>query len=74
MTISEARANVGLHVVYRAGSGTPEDGTIVRVSDAGWVFVRFGQYDVRATAASDLTLSLADALRASLDAAIGNKP
>lgn len=57
MTLTEARANVGAGVVYRGHPGSPpEDGIIIRVTDAH-VFVCYrGDWVPKATRVSDLEL------------------
>jgi hypothetical protein len=56
MTLDEAREHIGDGVVYDPSHGTPEDGTIIRVSEQ-WVHVRYGHQSItKATAAAQLTL------------------
>jgi hypothetical protein len=44
MELMDAARNIGAEVVYRPheGTGAEENGVITSVSEAGWVFVRYG--------------------------------
>lgn len=58
MTPQEARRNVDKPVSYLAHeNATPEFGVITRVSENGWVFVRYGtDSHSKATSAAQLKL------------------
>lgn len=53
--LSVAKCNIGKSVDYRPGVTGAERGVIAAVSDAGWIFVRYGTDEhAKATHPADL--------------------
>lgn len=55
MTLAEAREHIGHGVVYNPRPDLAEDGVITSVNDH-WVFVRYTQWESKATNPADLHL------------------
>ena len=60
VSLTEAAENVGREVLYRPHEDATERGAIVSVSEAGWVFVRYGS-DAHAKATYPSQLEFAEA-------------